>query len=94
MSEKTVIGTTTCGVCDFTEVPVRVMKSNRAYYCCPECDVQVYTRSRAGDSKLRAKTRPLPTATPPAPAAKPTPTNATKPAPAAKPAAPRGALDF
>lgn len=77
-----ILGHTTCHLCSYPHVPVKVMKTLRAYYTCPECDVQVFTRSRAGDKLLRDKTRPTTTTQPAPPKA---PTNETK-TPAAKPA--------
>lgn len=77
-----VLGKIPCLVCT-QPVVLRANKNDLAYFGCAECGLQVMTRGRGADRKMRAMIVA-------APAPAPTPTKETpaseKPKPAAKPA--------
>lgn len=80
-AENVVLGKIPCLVCS-TPVLLRANKNDLAYFGCAECGLQVMTRGRGADRKMRAMIVAAPAApTPP----KETPSE--KPKPVAKPAA-------
>jgi hypothetical protein len=48
-----------CGTCDFPDAHLRQAKTGRLYVMCPECKSQSFSRSPAGDEKLKAKARAI-----------------------------------